>query len=54
MINLWFTNETDNGIITSKGTTAHKGLTNEKDSKATQALAKVFGWLLLCRITYKT
>ena len=23
------------------------------DSKATQALAKVFGWLLLYRITYK-
>lgn len=24
--NLWFTNEADNGIITSKGTTAHKGV----------------------------
>jgi len=26
MINLWFTNEADNGKITSKGTTAHKGV----------------------------
>lgn len=26
--NLWFTNKADNGIITSKGTTAHKGLAN--------------------------
>ena len=40
-------------IDTNKRAAAHKGLAKYEDSNATHLPAKVSGWLLLCRATYK-